>query len=158
MTSASATPTFDGPPSAGPVIAIHPRSAWITKSYPGRALSGPKPVIVHQTSWRRRTTHSSGARPSFSSEPGREIVHDHIGAVDEMLDEFAIRGSAEVGGDAELVAIDAEEIRALAARIEGRSPPARLVARAGALDLDDVGAKITEHHRRERSGEDSRHI
>src|SRR4029079_17329778 len=43
MTSASATPTFIGDPSGSPVIAIHPHSAWTTKSYPGLGLVAPNP-------------------------------------------------------------------------------------------------------------------
>src|SRR3954470_9210936 len=50
MRSASATPDFIGAPFGSPVIAIHPDSACTTKSYPGRLLVRPKPVIVHHTS------------------------------------------------------------------------------------------------------------
>ena len=64
--SASATPTFIGSPDRSPVIAIHPHSAWATKSYPGRLLDSPKPVIVHQINPGRSAHHRSGEMPRRS--------------------------------------------------------------------------------------------
>ena len=43
-------------------------------------------------------------------------------------------------------------------RVERRAPAARLVAGAGPLDLDHVGAEVGQHHRRERAGQDPREV
>src|SRR5689334_1190101 len=57
----------------------------------------------------------------------------------------AVRGF-DIKGDAAFVAIDAEEISALAFD-KGRSPAATLISGAGRLDLDDIGVHIAEEHR-----------
>jgi hypothetical protein len=44
---------------------------------------------------------------------------------------------------------------AIAVLDEGRTPFARVVALAGPLDLDDVGAQVAEHLRGGRTGEDA---
>jgi len=52
----------------------------------------------------------------------------------------------EVEGDRSFVPVDGQEVRTLARRVERRTPPARVVAGARTLDLDDVSAQIAENH------------
>src|SRR5262249_197319 len=79
------------------------------------------------------TLHDSGAK----------VVHDHVGLLREPVDRLAAEGRAHVDGDASLVAIETPEDRALAALVQ--HVHAREVARAGTLDLDDVGAEVSQH-------------
>src|ERR1019366_2776316 len=64
----------------------------------------------------------------FASVPGQKIVHDDICPADETAQQGLIVRLIKICGDAHLVAIAAEVIRALAARIERRTPSAALVA------------------------------
>jgi hypothetical protein len=93
-----------------------------------------------------------------SEHAALEVVDDDVGAGDERANELAIRGEGEVGGEALLVAVDAQIIGALAGGVEGRSPAAGVVARAGSLDLDDVGAEIAKEHGGEGPGQNSTQI
>src|SRR5262249_7230799 len=70
----------------------------------------------------------------------------------------------DVDGDRALVAVGGEVVGALgrvlavlAAEV-GRAPFARVVAGAGPLDLDHVGAEVAEELRAGRTGEDARHV
>src|SRR5688500_13427836 len=78
--------------------------------------------------------------------PGTVILDDDVSLSGETLDELAVRREVKVGGNAQLVSVDAEEVGAFAAVIERWSPPSGLVPRAGSLDLDDVGSEIAQHH------------
>ena len=75
-------------------------------------------------------------------------------AAQRELEEGQVFGHVQVGRDAELVPIDRQEIRALASRIEGRSPSARVVPDPRTFDFDDVRPEVAEDHGGERSGED----
>ncbi len=63
----------------------------------------------------------------------------------------------EVERQALLVAVDAQEVRALAAE-ERRTPRARVVALARLLDLDDARAHVGEQHRAVRTGQHAREV
>jgi hypothetical protein len=65
--------------------------------------------------------------------------------------------AGEIEGDAFLVAIDAEEIRAFAV-LKGRPPRARVVAALRMLDLDHARAHVGREHRAVRPREDARQI
>jgi hypothetical protein len=73
-------------------------------------------------------------------------------------------GPGEIDRERLLVAIGAEVVGRFRGRRsrrigeEGRPPGARLVARAGPLDLDDLGAEIAEHLSGPRAGEDPRQV
>ena len=73
-------------------------------------------------------------------------------------DERAVAVAREIGGEALLVAVDAEEVGALARAVEGRAPAAGVIAGAGPLDLDDVGAEVAKQHARERARQHSAQI
>ncbi len=91
-------------------------------------------------------------------DAGQEVVHHDIGLTHEPLQEPPVVGLPKVEGDRSLVAIDAQEIRRFAARVEGGPPTACIVTTAGALDLDDVGPEVTEEHGGEGSGENASEI
>src|SRR6185437_16591205 len=87
-----------------------------------------------------------------------KVVDDDIGLVEQRFDERAVALDAEIGGDALLVAVDAEIVGALASAIEWGAPGSGIVAGAGPLDFDDVSAKVAEHHGAKRAGEYSTEV
>ncbi len=85
--------------------------------------------------------------------PGPEVLDDDIGLCQKPMQEVTIGGGPQVSRDAELVAIDGEVVRALPPVVERRPPAPGIVTLPGPLDLDEIGAEVSEDHRRERSGE-----
>ena len=79
------------------------------------------------------------------------------GALYQPLDDPLRLGLLEIEREGLLVAVDAEEIRAFGAD-ERRSPPARIVAAAGLLDLDHARAHVGEQHRAERARQHAREV
>ena len=157
-TSASATPTFIGAPSrlAGDrhpsLLGLH--DEVVAGAIAVRAEAGDR--APHETGLcgeNRRDVESISLEHA-----ALEVVDDDVGARDQATDERAIVGIGEIGDDALLVAVDAEVIGALAGAVEGRTPAAGVVAGAGSLDLDDVGAEVAEQHARERARQDSAQI
>ena len=90
-----------------------------------------------------------------------EILDEHVAARDQQLGDLLAFGLRDVERDRPLVAVDGEVVGAfagvlaVAALDERRAPFARVVALAGPLDLDDVGAQIAEHLRGGRAGQDA---
>jgi len=83
--------------------------------------------------------------------PGAEIVDDHVGPAHEVVNDRLPVFFAQVEGDRPLVAVEAAKDRIVEpVRVVGNRG-AREVARARALDLDDVGAVIGQHLGRARS-------
>src|SRR5690606_37256546 len=76
---------------------------------------------------------------------GPEVLQYHVGLPRQAVDDLPALFLLEVHGDAALVAVDAEEVGRLAAD-EGRAPGPGVVAGAGTLHLDDVGAQVRQHH------------
>jgi hypothetical protein len=72
---------------------------------------------------------------------------------DETAQQGLIVRPIKICGDAHLVAIAAEVVRALAARIERRTPSAALVAGSRALDFHHIRSQIAKNHRGEWTGE-----
>jgi hypothetical protein len=87
----------------------------------------------------------------------RIVGEKHVRPADQRLQDARILRLLGVELDAALVPIDGEKIRTLALE-KRRSPTARLVAVAGALDLDDVGPQVSEQHRAIRARERFRHV
>src|SRR6476659_3858777 len=77
---------------------------------------------------------------------GKEVVEHHIGAADQFEHNFPVLIVREVEGNAQLVPIDAQEIRALAGRTEWRAPAPGFVPALGSLDFYDVRAEIAQYH------------
>ena len=84
-----------------------------------------------------------------------KIVDNYVGATREPDNHRAVGLVVEVCSYAFLVPVDRQIVGAFPAVVEGRSPAACLVTGPRSLDLDDLSAKITEHHGAERSGEDA---
>ena len=83
-----------------------------------------------------------------------EVLDEDIGLLGERDDDLAPFRGADIDGETLLVAIGAEVIGrdALDRR---RHPAARVVARAGLLDLPDLGAEIAQRHGRPGAGKDT---
>ena len=77
---------------------------------------------------------------------GPEVLDQHVGAIEQLLEDPLRPRLLQIERQALLVAVDAEEIRTLLTD-KRRSPPARVVAAAGLLDLDDPRAHVGEQHR-----------
>ena len=91
-------------------------------------------------------------------EPAKLVIFDqHVGTGGKVTDDRLAVRRGEVDRDASLVAVGAQVIGRFAPGI-GRAPVARVVPAAGMLDLDDLGAKVGEDHRRPRPGENSRQV
>ena len=90
-----------------------------------------------------------------------EVLDEHVRVLDQRVELGEIGLVLDVERDRPLVAVERGEvagehvIRAARALVQ-RRPAAHAVAAVGALDLDDVGAEIGEHHSGERPGGDLR--
>jgi hypothetical protein len=90
---------------------------------------------------------------------GPEVLHQHVGPLDQPCQHVLVLVGLEVEDDRLLVAVGRHEVRRLAvvALAEERRPPPAAVVAGGRLDLDDARAQVAEHHRgvrsRERAGE-----
>ena len=85
--------------------------------------------------------------PVFGEAAGLEILDHDIGLGGHAPDDLAPLGTLEIERERALAAIAGMEVGgvepfAVLARQKGRAPSARIVAGAGALDLDDVGSQI----------------
>ena len=87
--------------------------------------------------------HRGVADAELVGDTGEEVLDDHVRAPGQLEDEPGPLGLLHVHGDAALVAIDRRERRAHAVA----APRAEVVAAAGALDLDDVGAEVRHEGR-----------
>jgi hypothetical protein len=87
---------------------------------------------------------------------GPEVLQHHVALAGQALEQLAALGSLQIHRDALLAAVDRHEVRRFAA--QERRPRARVVALARLLDLDDLGAHVTEDHRAERPGQHPREI
>ena len=77
--------------------------------------------------------------------PGQEVLDDHVGAPGQLEDEPCALGLLQIDRDPALVAVHRREGGAhLAVAPEG----AHVVAAAGPLDLDHVGAQVAQEGRR----------
>ena len=87
---------------------------------------------------------------------GAEVLHQHVGPLDEPDQDVLVGLVLEVERDRLLVAVGAEEVRRLA-RVgladERRPPAAGVVAAAGRLHLDHPGTEVAEHLGGVRPGE-----
>ena len=80
------------------------------------------------------------------------ILEDDVGACDQLEEELFAPRVLEIHLDALLVAVQAHEVRGLAAR-QRRAPRPRDVARALGLELDHSRAEVGEHGGAEGAGE-----
>ena len=83
---------------------------------------------------------------------GPEVLDDDVGALDEIEEEVAARGLAQIERDGFLVAGVHRPEEVMAVEF-GLSPGAQRVGRSRRLDLDDLGAHVAEQPARERPGD-----
>ena len=104
-------------------------------------------------------------QPVFGQPANLEILHQHIGPRGQPPDQFGPLRRCQIDRRAALVAVGAKIIGALARIVrsvgkleERRTPAAGIVAAAGLLDLEHVGAEIGEDLGRPRTGQDPRKV
>ena len=100
--------------------------------------------------------HGFVADPEPVDDAGTEALDHDVRRPREFEEQLDAIGLLEVQRHAALVAIDREEHRR--DRAFGRAERAGVVARAGVLDLDDVGAEIGEVQRAHRTGQQAREV
>src|SRR5207302_1670047 len=91
---------------------------------------------------------------------GLVVLNQHVRLRRHSADDLLPLGAGDVDGDRPLPAVGADEVGGLAALLAepGRAPPARVVARAGPLDLDHLRSEVGEHLGRPRSCQDAAQI
>src|SRR5690606_2800340 len=83
---------------------------------------------------------------------GAEVLDDDVGLLGEREEDLPPAGAAEVGGDRALVA--PQRLPPQVYPVLGGAVVAGGVGPVGVLDLDDVGAHVTQVHRGHRAGEE----
>ena len=94
--------------------------------------------------------------PRRARAPGRKFSTRTSAERDQVGEERGAVVGLQVDGDALLVAVDPEVVRAPA--VDKRRPVARVVAVIGILDLDHLSPHVAKEHRAERSGQHPRQI
>jgi hypothetical protein len=117
---------------------------------------GPVPAAEGVDQARVDGAQLRGAEAQPLHRARAEVVHQDVGRAGETVDDLAATGRADVEGDAALIAIQAPEDRALAARV--LHVHAREIPGARSFDLDDVGAEVAQHLRRARPHLDLREV
>jgi hypothetical protein len=87
--------------------------------------------------------------PEPVHHPGPEVLHQHVGPLDQPGQDVAVGVGLEVEDQRLLVAVGRHEVRRLA-RVAGpheRRAPAAGVVAGGRLHLDHPGALVGQHHR-----------
>ena len=85
------------------------------------------------------------AEPHALHHAGTEVAHNHVCGLHQAQRRLPVRLRLQVQGDAALVAVQAGEDWVVAAVRVLAHAPAREIAGADALDLDDVGTVIAQH-------------
>ena len=122
----------------------------------GLAEAGHRRVDQPRVGWREACIVES----EFGEAADFEVLDQHVGARRKFLDDALSFSGVEIEFDRTLAAVGAmkigrRKIAAVGGRHERRAPGAGVVARALALHLDDVGAKIGENLTRPRSGQNA---
>ncbi len=93
------------------------------------------------------------AEAEVIEQAGAEVLDQHVRFGSEPPSAGEVTGIGEIECDAALVAVDGVEVGRLTAAVIWRSPGAGVIPHARTLDLDDLGAKVGEQHRRKGPGE-----
>jgi hypothetical protein len=100
----------------------------------------------------------------FLQRAGLEVLDQHVGFCDQLADQRLAFGQCMIDCHRLLVAVAGQIERGDVGRLavlvleKRRAVGARLVAAAGPLDLDHVGAEIGEQLRRQRRREHARQV
>ena len=89
-------------------------------------------------------------------DAGTEVLEEDVGPGHQPRQDVASGVALEVELDGLLVPVAGQEVRGhrlVVGPDEGRAPAARLVTRTRALDLDDAGTHVAEHHPAVRPGQ-----
>ena len=93
-----------------------------------------------------------------------EVLDHHVAAFGEFAHQRLSCGAGEIDGNRFLVAVRAQKVGRVAGVLtvavfqERRAPQTRVVATAGALDLDDFGAKVAQRLAGPGAGEHARQV
>ena len=131
-------------------------------------VAGAGRVGAVLTEARDRADHEAGVQRAerggveavAREAPDLEVLHHDVGVAREAAHQRLPVGRVEIGRDAALAAVAAVEIggaevRPVGGGDEGRPPLPRVVARAGALDLDDIGAEVRQQLAAPGAGQDA---
>ena len=102
-----------------------------------------------------RRAHRRVAEAELLGHAGQEVLDDHVRAPRQVEGEPGALGLLQIHRDPALVAIDRREGRAHPA---AAAESAQVVAAAGPLQLDDVGAQVAQQGRAVGPGDDAREI
>ena len=97
-----------------------------------------------------------GAEAPALQGAGAEVLDQHVGAGQETFEQVGAGGPGQVEGGAALVA--AEQRPPQRHAVLGGAVAAGRIALGGMLDLDDVGAEVSEDGGGERAGEQGGHV
>jgi hypothetical protein len=89
---------------------------------------------------------------------GTCVLHQHVGCFDQRIQHVAVGGILQVQRDAALVSIQRQEAGTVLALETKTHRMTRRVADLGRLDLDDIGAHVTQQHAAEWPRHDLRNI
>ena len=141
--------------------AAHPLNAWVVGGPVG--IEAAQAVAIAVTGY--AGVHEAGinfakafvgvAQPAHGA--GAPIVEQDVGDAEHVLEGALGDGVAQIQGYAFLVAVDAEVAGADLATVGSFDEgvvEASLVAPAGSLDLDDLGAHVGQDHGAEGAGDD----
>jgi hypothetical protein len=98
-----------------------------------------------------QSAHPIGPESQPLERARPEVLDEHVGVANQVLEQLAAFRRFQIDGNALLVPVDTQEIGAPA--VHERCPRSRVVAMAGVLDLDDLGAHVAEQHRAQGSGQ-----
>ena len=158
--SAIATPTRKGGPSAAPgdahqpALGLHHRVVTGFRA-PGSRLAEPGNRAINETRMLRR--EPLVPQPDPLHLRGSEIFDQHVGPREQRIQNRPRALVLEIERERLLVAVDAEEVGALAAD-KGRPPRAGVVASPRLLDLDHSSSEVAQLHRAIRPGQDAAEI
>jgi hypothetical protein len=89
---------------------------------------------------------------------GAVVLDDHVGRAGQLVEEFAALVAFQVERERALVAVHVQEAHAVRALHLEPHGAACLVAGAGRLHLDDIGAQVGQQHAGEGAGHDLAHV
>ncbi len=117
----------------------------------GARLAEPRHRAVHEA--RVQARERAIAEAELVHRARTEVLQQHVALLDQLPKDLLSFLGLEIQGDALLAPVHRHEVGRLAA--DERRPAARVVALAGLLDLDHLGAHVAEHHRAEGTRQDA---
>src|SRR5205807_3755948 len=94
--------------------------------------------------------------PELREAAWAEILDQDVGRLNQLPQRSRTGGGLQIERDAFLAPVQLEE--KAAAAVDERAPAARVVSMFRFFDLEHLGAHVAEHHRAERTRDDTREI